>query len=219
MPTGSRNRIAIIDYGMGNLHSVESAFEKVAPEAEVFISRNPVEILSADRVVLPGVGAIRDCMGEIRRLGFDQLVRDVIVSGKPLLGICVGMQVLMQYSEENDGIECLGILPGQVRFFGRRLQGTDGEHLKVPHMGWNQVEHNQHPLWAGIEQNSRFYFVHSYYVEAAESEQIAGCSHYSREFSVALSCDNLFAVQFHPEKSHDNGLQFLKNFSHWDGRV
>lgn len=211
------NTIAIIDYGMGNLHSVASAFEHVAPDATVLVTSDAAQIKSADRVVLPGVGAIRDCVGEIRRLGFDSVVKDVIASGKPVLGICVGMQVLMQSSEENGGIECLDILPGEVKFFGKNLHNSAGEHLKVPHMGWNQVQHNDHPLWADIEQDSRFYFVHSYYVDAASAEQVAASCHYSRDFTVALSRENLFAVQFHPEKSHDNGLQLLKNFSSWNG--
>lgn len=211
------NTIAIIDYGMGNLHSVASAFEHVAPDATVLVTSDAAQIKSADRVVLPGVGAIRDCVGEIRRLGFDSVVKDVIASGKPVLGICVGMQVLMQSSEENGGIECLDILPGEVKFFGKNLHNSAGEHLKVPHMGWNQVQHNDHPLWADIEQDSRFYFVHSYYVDAASTEQVAASCHYSRDFTVALSRENLFAVQFHPEKSHDNGLQLLKNFSSWNG--
>lgn len=211
------NTIAIIDYGMGNLHSVASAFEHVAPNATVLVTSDATEIKAADRVVLPGVGAIRDCVGEIRRLGFDSVVKDVIASGKPVLGICVGMQVLMQSSEENGGIDCLNILPGEVKFFGKNLHDNDGEHLKVPHMGWNQVQHNDHPLWLNIEQNSRFYFVHSYFVDAANTAQAAASCNYSRDFTVALHRDNLFAVQFHPEKSHDNGLQLLKNFSTWNG--
>lgn len=213
----SSNTIAIIDYGMGNLHSVASAFEHVAPNATVLVTSDAAEIKAADRVVLPGVGAIRDCVGEIRRMGFDSVVKDVIASGKPVLGICVGMQVLMQSSEENGGVECLNILPGEVKFFGKNLHDNAGEHLKVPHMGWNQVQHNDHPLWGNIEQDSRFYFVHSYFVDAANTDQVAASCSYSRDFTVALSCDNLFAVQFHPEKSHDNGLQLLRNFSTWNG--
>lgn len=212
------NRIAIIDYGMGNLHSVASAFEKIAPDSDVIITADAAEILAADRVVLPGVGAIRDCVGEIRRLGFDKVVADVIASKKPMLGICVGMQLLMQHSEENGGIDCLDILPGKVRFFGRDLHDAEGTHLKVPHMGWNQVQHNDHPMWANIEQDSRFYFVHSYFVDASDTAQVAASCHYSRDFTVALSHENVFAVQFHPEKSHDNGLQLLKNFANWNGK-
>ena len=213
------NRIAVIDYGMGNLHSVASALKKVAPEAEVIVTADPQVVAAADRVVFPGVGAIRDCMAEILRLGFDQVVDAAIKSGKPVLAICVGMQALLQRSEENQGVDCLGQLSGQVRFFGRGLADAAGQHLKVPHMGWNQVKQTiAHPLWANIADDSRFYFVHSYYVEAGEAEQVAATCDYSRRFAVALAQDNLFAVQFHPEKSHSAGLQLLKNFVHWDGR-
>ncbi|GAB3112736.1 imidazole glycerol phosphate synthase subunit HisH [Aestuariicella hydrocarbonica] len=223
----STNRIAVIDYGMGNLHSVASALEHVAPEAEVTISSERSVIEQADRVIFPGVGAIRDCMAEIRRSGFDALVPEVIASGKPVLGICVGMQALMSHSEENGGVECLAQLEGNVRFFGNDLHDEQGEHLKVPHMGWNQVEQQfAHPLWQGIDNGSRFYFVHSYYVIAAEKAvkakdvaEVAGRCHYGLDFDVALSNNNLFAVQFHPEKSHTAGLQLLKNFVHWDGQV
>ncbi len=214
------NRIAIIDYGMGNLHSVASALEHVAPGAEVLVTSDPAQVLAADRVVFPGVGAIRDCMAEIRRLGFDAVVRDVIASGKPLLAICVGMQALLDHSEENDGVDCLGLIKGQVRFFGKALCDSDsGEPLKVPHMGWNQVQQQSHPLWADIAQDSRFYFVHSFYVEAAERSEVLASCDYGKRFDVALSRGNLFAVQFHPEKSHTAGLQLLKNFAGWDGQV
>jgi len=164
----------------------------------------------------PGVGAIRDCMAEINRLGFGQLLREQIATGKPVLGICVGMQALMEYSEENNGVDCIGILPGQVKFFGEHLQ--DGVPVKLPHMGWNQVEENPHPLWADIPQSSRFYFVHSYYVHAQGRQLVAASCDYGVRFDAALARDNVFAVQFHPEKSHTAGLQLLKNFLHWDGR-
>lgn len=213
----SSNRIAVIDYGMGNLHSVASALEHVAPEAEIIVTADPAVVKSADRVLFPGVGAIRDCMAEIKRLGFDQTVSEVIASGKPVLAICVGMQALMARSEENAGVDCLSILPGQVRFFGKDLE-HNGERLKVPHMGWNQVvQTTDHPMWHGIENNSRFYFVHSFYVQSEAPEQIAGRCDYGVEFTAALYKDNVFAAQFHPEKSHTAGLQLLKNFSQWDG--
>lgn len=216
----SSNRVAVIDYGMGNLHSVASALEHAAPEAEVVVTSDPAVVASADRVIFPGVGAIRDCMAEIRRLGFDRVVQACIDAGKPVLAICVGMQALLAHSEENDGVECINLLPGEVRFFGKGLKDADGTHLKVPHMGWNQVKQcGEHPLWANIEDNTRFYFVHSYYVEAGDPQQVAATCHYDREFAVALSKGNLFAVQFHPEKSHTPGLQLLKNFVHWDGQV
>ncbi len=215
----STNRIAVIDYGMGNLHSVASALEHVAPEAEVIITSDADVVKTADRVIFPGVGAIRDCMAEIRRLKFDELVSEVVASGKPILGICVGMQALMNSSAENGGVECIGQLEGEVKFFGTGMKSESGEPLKVPHMGWNQVQQaGTHPLWEGIENGSRFYFVHSFYVTAADQDTVVGRCHYGLDFDVALSHNNLFAVQFHPEKSHTAGLQLLKNFVGWDGR-
>lgn len=210
--------VAVIDYGMGNLHSVAKALELVGDGVQVQVTSDAAVILAADRVILPGVGAIRDCVGEIKRLGFDEVVAKVVASGKPLLGICVGLQAMMDHSEENNGVDCLGILAGKVKFFGKGLVGSAGEKLKVPHMGWNQVTHSAHPLWAGIEQGSRFYFVHSYYVEAANKAQIAGTCDYPNTFSAALAQDNIFAVQFHPEKSSTAGLALLRNFLTWDGR-
>lgn len=216
----SNNRIAVIDYGMGNLHSVASALEHVAPEAEVIITSDAEVVKAADRVIFPGVGAIRDCMAEIRRLKFDELVSDVIDSGKPVLGICVGMQALMNSSAENGGVECIGQLKGDVKFFGTDLKDEAQERLKVPHMGWNQVRQvGNHPLWNEIEDGSRFYFVHSFYVTAGSSDEVAGRCHYGLDFDVALSHNNLFAVQFHPEKSHTAGLQLLKNFVSWNGKA
>lgn len=216
----SNNRIAVIDYGMGNLHSVASALEHVAPEAEVIITSDADVVKASDRVIFPGVGAIRDCMAEIRRLKFDQLVSDVIASGKPVLGICVGMQALMSSSAENGGVECIGQLEGEVKFFGGDLKDEAQERLKVPHMGWNQVQQlGDHPLWNGIEDGSRFYFVHSFYVTAGRPEEVSGRCHYGVDFDVALSHNNLFAVQFHPEKSHTAGLQLLKNFVSWNGKA
>lgn len=211
--------VAVIDYGMGNLHSVASALSHVAPEQHVVVTSDPAVVAAADRVVFPGVGAIRDCMAEIKRLGFDQLLREQIATGKPVLGICVGMQALMDHSEENGGVDCIGILPGKVRFFGENHTDSTGAHLKVPHMGWNQVHHNEHPLWAGIEQDSRFYFVHSFYILADDVSQVAATCDYGLSFHAALTRDNLFAVQFHPEKSHTAGLQLLKNFLQWDGKA
>lgn len=213
------NKVAVIDYGMGNLHSVASALRQVGSD-DVQISSDPAVIRAAERVIFPGVGAIRDCMAEIRRLQFDRLVPELIASGKPLLAICVGMQALMQHSEENGGIDCLGVLPGQVKFFGEPLRDSTGAKLKVPHMGWNQVRQTiDHPLWQGIEQDSRFYFVHSYYIHCEKPAAVAATTEYGVELHAVLADRNLFAVQFHPEKSSTAGLQLLRNFLHWDGQA
>jgi glutamine amidotransferase len=209
--------VAVIDYGMGNLHSVAKALEHVAPNAIVNVTSDPAVIHAADRVVFPGVGAIRDCMAEIRRLDIDALVREA-VQQKPVLAICVGMQALMAHSEENNGVECINLLAGDVKFFGADLHDANGERLKVPHMGWNEVVQTaEHPLWGGIPQNSRFYFVHSYYVAAKNRSLVAANCSYGVIFDAALMDKNLFAVQFHPEKSHTAGLQLLKNFMNWNG--
>ncbi len=208
---------AVIDYGMGNLHSAHGALQTVAPDTKVVVTSDADVIRKADHVVLPGVGAIRDCMAEIRRQGIDQVVAEVRKS-KPLLGICVGLQAMVERSEENGGVECMGLFPGEVKFFGNDLV-ENGEQLKVPHMGWNRVEQVAHPLWAGIADNSRFYFVHSYYVQAANAAQVKGRGHYGVDFAAAMGEDNVFAVQFHPEKSHNAGLALLKNFLAWDGQA
>ena len=206
--------IAVIDYGMGNLHSVGKALERVCPTAKISVSADAATIAAADRVVFPGVGAIRDCMAEIQRLGLDAVVADAIRQ-KPVLAICVGMQALMQTSEENDGVDCIGLLPGRVKLFSSKQ--PDGGVLKVPHMGWNRVEQTtQHPLWANIEQASRFYFVHSFYVDAGDHSQVAGACNYGLPFAAAIAAENLFAVQFHPEKSATAGLQLLQNFVGWN---
>ncbi|MEM6773677.1 MAG: imidazole glycerol phosphate synthase subunit HisH [Pseudomonadota bacterium] len=210
--------VAVIDYGMGNLHSVESALLKVGAE-RVVVSHDPEILREADRVIFPGVGAIRDCMAEIRRLHCDRLLDTALrEQHKPVLAICVGMQALMKRSEENEGVECLGLIDGNVRFFGSPLTSADGERLKVPHMGWNEVwQTRAHPLWHNIEDGARFYFVHSYYVHAAERSLLAGQVNYGVAADAVLARDNLFAVQFHPEKSHRAGLQLLRNFIEWDG--
>jgi glutamine amidotransferase len=158
-------------------------------------------------------------MAEIRRLHCDALLQEVLTTRRiPVLGICVGMQSLMTRSEENGGIDCLGILPGEVRFFGEDHRDADGARLKVPHMGWNRVEQAMaHPLWDGIDPGSRFYFVHSYYVASDDPALVAGTARYGVEFCAAIARDNLFAVQFHPEKSADAGLTLLRNFLHWNG--
>ncbi|TDG15627.1 imidazole glycerol phosphate synthase subunit HisH [Seongchinamella unica] len=211
--------VAVIDYGMGNLHSVASALQHVGAE-QVLVTHDAEQIRQADRVVFPGVGAMRDCMAEIRRLKCDQLLADALVEQhKPVLAICVGMQALMTHSEENGGVDCLNLIPGEVRYFGNPLRDAAGERLKVPHMGWNEVRQTRpHPLWQGIEDGERFYFVHSYYVDAEDRGLVAGALDYGVTADAALARDNLFAVQFHPEKSHTAGLQLLKNFLEWNGQ-
>lgn len=212
--------VAVIDYGMGNLRSVAKALEHVAGSARVEVTASSERIMQADRIVFPGQGAARDCMAELQRLGLDKVVKEAVRS-KPFLGVCMGLQVLLDFSEENDGTPGLGIFPGQVRRFpaGMRDVHTD-DALKIPHMGWNQVHQViTHPLWEGIAQGSRFYFVHSYYVDPADSAQIAATAQYGVEFVCAMAHKNVFAVQFHPEKSHHAGLALLDNFMRWDGNV
>ncbi len=213
------NRVAIIDYGMGNIHSVAKALEFASGDgARIRVTHDAGEIQRAERVVLPGVGAIRDCMSEIARLGLDEVIHEVAQS-KPFLGICVGMQALFEHSEENGGTPCLGILPGSVHAFA--ADGFDpagGERLKIPHMGWNEVhQESDHPMWRGIEQDTRFYFVHSYYVTPAEEGLIAATTRYGHTFASAVAKENIFAVQFHPEKSQRAGLELYANFLRWNG--
>lgn len=215
------NKVAIIDYGMGNLHSVAKAVEHVGRESgqqiQVSITPDPEVIAAADRVIFPGVGAIRDCMAEINRLNVGQMVESAMKS-KPVLAICVGMQALMTRSEENGGVDCLGFLNGQVKYFGDKLEDATGQRLKVPHMGWNRVKQAQsHPLWRDIPDGSRFYFVHSYYIDGVDADKITGTTEYGTEFIATLAADNIFATQFHPEKSQTVGLTLLKNFLAWDG--
>jgi len=210
--------IAVVDYGMGNLRSVAKALEHVVEHQNVIITSNANDIENAERVVVPGQGAARDCMQEIA----DRQLTDVIIQAareKPFLGICMGAQVLLAHSEENRGVDCLGLYPGEVRFFGDQLKDVAGEKLKIPHMGWNRVHHQgSHPLWQDIEDDSRFYFVHSYYMDPAERAIVLATTDYGFEFVSAIGRDNVFAVQFHPEKSARDGLQLLRNFSRWDGQ-
>ena len=215
------NKVAVIDYGMGNLHSVAKAIEytgaRLGERTEVVITSDAQHISRSDRVIFPGVGAIRDCMAEIRRLRIDRIIKQAI-SEKPVLAICVGMQALMLQSEENDGVKCLGLIKGRVKHFGDPLLDLHGKILKVPHMGWNQVRQTKsHPLWQDIPDKSRFYFVHSYYVEAENLDQVAGVTNYSLDVVACLSEENIFAVQFHPEKSQEMGQTLLRNFLTWDG--
>ena len=220
------NKIAVIDYGMGNLHSVAKALEHVGAQLgqqiEVVVTPDPQLIAAADRVIFPGVGAIRDCMAEINRLEIGRIVRQAIET-KPVFAICVGMQALMTRSEENGGVDCLGIVDGQVRYFGDALNDEAGQWLKVPHMGWNEVEQvGTHPLWQGIADRSRFYFVHSYYVphdKDSLGRAVAGVARYGKEVAAVIARPNLFATQFHPEKSQEAGLSLLRNFLQWDGQA
>ena len=215
------NKVAVIDYGMGNLHSVTKAIEYSGREKKgkikAFATCDKKLIESADRVIFPGVGAIRDCMAEIKRLNIDKIIEDAIKL-KPVLAICVGMQALMEFSEENDGVECLGFVKGQVKHFDRNLADSNGQRIKIPHMGWNKVKQvNSHPLWKEVPDNSRFYFVHSYYVQAEDEMKITGITDYGARIISSLTDDNIFATQFHPEKSQEVGLTLLRNFLDWDG--
>ncbi len=208
--------IAIIDYGMGNLRSVAKALEHVAPGARVMVTQNREDILCADRVVFPGQGSIRDCMRELAHWDLVDVVR-AAANDKPFLGLCLGPQALLEFSEENGGTECLNVLPGRVVWFGDLRDPGTGERLKVPHMGWNQVRQlRDHPLWRGIPQDSRFYFVHSYYPQPADESLAAGRTCYGFDFASVIARDNIFAVQFHPEKSAQAGLRLLANFADWN---
>jgi len=207
--------VAVIDYGMGNLRSVCKAIEHVAPRARVTLVNDADTVHRADRVVFPGQGAIAGCM---KALAADRL-HDALFTAmreKPFLGICLGLQVLYESSEEGGGTTCFGILPGQVRRF---RPGAGSEPLKVPHMGWNRVQPARpHRLWDGIAPGERFYFVHSYYADSASTDDVAGHTDYGVRFTSAAASQNLFAVQFHPEKSQKAGLRLLENFMNWDGQ-
>jgi glutamine amidotransferase len=209
------DRIAVIDYGMGNLHSAAKAVQKVAPHDDVVVTSDVSVIESADRIFFPGVGAIGDCMKAIREAGIDRVLADQ-VRQKPTFGICVGMQSLFDHSEESGGVDALGILPGQVLKFGEMHE--HGKPLKVPHMGWNQVTQIEHPIWHNIRPDARFYFVHSYYVNALDRDSVFGKGHYGIEFDALVAVENLVACQFHPEKSGNDGLQLIKNFVDWNGQ-
>ena len=212
--------IAVVDYGMGNLRSVSKALEHVVSEGQrVTITSDPVEITNAERVVFPGQGAARDCMKHLKEMKLDEVVLQA-AHEKPFLGICMGMQVLMAHSEENQGIKCMGLYAGDVRAFADKVLASQMQSLKIPHMGWNKVAHKQaHPLWQDIKDDSRFYFVHSYYVDPVDEALIAGTTDYGIEFVSVIARENVFAAQFHPEKSAHDGLQLLKNFCRWNGQV
>ena len=210
------NTIAVVDYGMGNLRSVSKALEHVAPDADVRVTSDPEIVRRAERVVFPGQGAMPYCMREMDARGLRPAVLDAARS-KPFLGICIGLQMLFERSEEGD-TPGLGVFPGQVRRFPPgAMKDAQGGKLKVPHMGWNEVmQAGPHALWRGIADASRYYFVHSYYVEAGKPELVAGYSIYGFPFTCAVAQDNIFAVQFHPEKSQTDGLALLANFVTWN---
>lgn len=206
--------IAVVDYGMGNLRSVEQALRKVAPGREIAVTDDPRVIASAGRVVFPGQGAMPDCMREMDTRGLRDVVLDA-AKNKPFLGICIGLQMLFEHSAEGD-VPGLGVLPGEVVRFASGLMDAQGNKLKVPHMGWNQVHHADHAMWNGIAQDARFYFVHSYYVQPRDASLTQATSDYPQSFVCAVAKDNLFAVQFHPEKSAAAGLTLLQNFINWN---
>jgi imidazole glycerol-phosphate synthase subunit HisH len=208
-------RVAVVDYGMGNLHSVSKAVERVAPEAQVEVTSDPGRVAEADRVVFPGQGAMPDCMREMDARGLRPAVLEAARS-RPFFGICIGLQMLFERSEEG-GVDGLALLPGTVRRFpDSAMFDPEGRRLKVPHMGWNRVSQAAaHPLWSGIEDGSRFYFVHSYFPQADEA-LVRGTTEYGVLFTCAVARDNIFAVQFHPEKSDTAGLRLLANFLNWN---
>jgi glutamine amidotransferase len=206
--------IAVVDYGMGNLRSVQQAVRKVAPNATVSVTDDPEIVASAKRVVFPGQGAMPDCMRELEARGLRQAVLDA-AQNKPFLGICIGLQMLFEHSAEGN-VPGLFVLPGEVVRFAHDLKDAQGSKLKVPHMGWNRVHHGEHALWNGIAQDARFYFVHSYYVQPRDSALVQATSDYPQPFVCAAARDNLFAVQFHPEKSAAAGLKLLQNFINWN---
>ncbi|MFZ6646063.1 imidazole glycerol phosphate synthase subunit HisH [Undibacterium sp. TJN25] len=213
-------KIVVVDYGVGNLRSVAQALRAVAPEADVRVSGEAADIRDADRIVLPGQGAMHDCMRSLRESGVQDAVLEAAAS-KPLFGVCVGEQMLFDLSEEGN-TPGLGLLPGKVMRF--QLDGQlqeDGSRFKVPQMGWNRVrqsvhEGKIHPLWKDIADESYFYFVHSYYASPAESGDTVGITDYGSPFACAVARNNIFATQFHPEKSAAAGLQLYKNFVHWN---
>ena len=218
-----KKTVAVVDYGMGNLRSVTQAVMHVAADAgvEVVWARTPAEVMAADRVVLPGQGGMRDCMRELHESGMYGAVMHA-AQHKPLMGVCVGMQMLLDHSAELD-TPCLGLIPGEVVKF--ELVGQiqpDGSRYKVPQMGWNQVWHSDlghprpHPMWGDVPDGSYFYFVHSYYARPSDARHSVGETEYGQRFSAAIARDNIFATQFHPEKSADHGLSLYRNFLHWN---
>ena len=212
--------IVILDYGTSNLRSVAKALEHVANNNhQIIVSSQAEQILAADRVVFPGQGAIGQCISSLKQQALDDVIKQCI-NTKPFLGICLGLQSLLDASEEDNGTQGLGIIPGRVVRFENDIKDLQGNICKIPHMGWNNVSQTKpHPLWAGIEDLTRFYFVHSYYVQPNNAEDIAAKTNYAAEFTSAIAKNNIFATQFHPEKSQHAGLTLLRNFLQWDGNI
>jgi len=210
--------VAVVDYGMGNLRSVTQAVLHAAQGSgvEVVWARRPEEVMAADRVVLPGQGAMRDCMRELHQSGKHPAVMHA-AAHKPLMGVCVGMQMLLDRSQEGP-TESLGLIPGEVvRFQLDGQRQPDGSRYKVPQIGWNRVRQSRpHPVWAGVADGSWFYFVHSYYARPSDARHTVGEADYGGSFTAAVARDNIFATQFHPEKSADSGLALYRNFLHWN---
>lgn len=212
-------QIVVVDLGVGNLRSVEQALTAVAPDANVVVSGATKVIADADKVVLPGQGAVGTWFNALRERELEASVREAI-ENKPMLGICVGMQALFEYCEEDDGVDGLGLFKGSVRHFSN-FHEPQTPRLKIPQMGWNQVAQTRaHPLWHGIQDQSHFYFVHSYCANGPENDGLdtVGKADYGHGFIAAVARKNVFAVQFHPEKSHNDGLALLENFTQWDGQ-
>ena len=207
--------IAIIDYKAGNLTSVARAVQYLGFACK--ITSDPREIQAAERVIFPGVGAAGSAMADLKAMGLDEAIRKFYTSGKPLLGICLGTQIILNFSEEN-GTTCMGLIPGKVKRFPQPLMNSSGESLKVPHMGWNSVQFKRdHPVLEGVPKDSQFYFVHTYFPEPTAMENILGLTEYGIFFPSAIARKNLAAFQFHPEKSGPPGLKILDNFCRWEG--
>ncbi len=207
--------IAILDYDAGNLTSVARAVTHLGFSCDV--TNDPKAIQRADRIIFPGVGAAGSAMASLKRLGLDRCLMEAFEAGKPILGVCLGTQVILGFSEENE-TSCLGVIPGKVRAFGADLRSRDGHRLKVPHMGWNRIRIlKKHPLLAEVRETDEFYFVHGYYPEPEDSTWVLGLTDYGLTFASVMGMKNLFATQFHPEKSGRPGLSILKRFGRWDG--
>ena len=208
-------QLSVVDLGTGNLHSVAKALEKVSDRTRVSVTADAASIRQSDRVVLPGQGAIGSWFAALDERGLRETILEVLKT-RPVLGICVGMQALFDLSDEDGGVAGFVLVPGHVKRFAPETTGP--RPLKVPHMGWNNVlQRTRHPLWDEIASDARFYFVHSYYALPNRPQDFAAATEYGIRFASAIACDNIFAVQFHPEKSHHQGLKLLENFMSWDG--